>query len=102
MSAKRIAVTGHGIISSIGAGSAEVTRALREGKSGIRSDEDFIKYNFRCRVSGKIEADPADILDRRTMRFMGPAAAYAYIAADEAIKMARLSEAELKLSLIHI
>ena len=70
--------------------------SLEAGKSGIKFDEDFAKYNFRCQVSGQIPGDPADILDRRTMRFMGPAAAYAYVAADEAIKMAGLTEAQLK------
>ena len=96
MSAKRIAITGYGVISSIGTGCDEVAASLEAGKSGIKFDEDFAKYNFRCQVSGQIPGDPADILDRRTMRFMGPAAAYAYVAADEAIKMAGLTEAQLK------
>ena len=96
MNAKRIAVTGHGIISSIGTGCDEVTHSLRDAKSGIKFDEDFAQYNFRCQVSGQVPGNPADILDRRTMRFMGPAAAYAYVAAEEAIKMSGLSEAELK------
>lgn len=96
MSAKRIAITGYGVISSIGTGCDEVAASLEAGKSGIKFDEDFAKYNFRCQVSGQIPGDPADILDRRTMRFMGPAAAYAYVAADEAIKMAGLTEGQLK------
>ena len=93
---RRIAVTGMGIVSAIGGNRDEVTASLREGKSGIRFDESFAQYNFRCQVSGQIPLDPADVLDRRTMRFMGPAAALGYVAASEALEQSGLSEELIK------
>ena len=77
---RRVVVTGLGIVSSIGNTAGEVLTSLREGRSGISANEDMAEHGFRSRIAGAVKLDPADHVDKRTLRFMGPGAAYAYIA----------------------
>ncbi len=89
---KRAVITGLGIVSSIGNNKSEVLASLKEGKSGINASEQFKEYNLRSQVWGNIDLDVSELVDRKTMRFMGEASAYAYIAMKEAIEDANLSE----------
>jgi len=89
---KRAVITGLGIVSSIGNNKAEVLESLKTGKSGITASEQFKEYNLRSQVSGDIDLDVTEIIDRKAMRFMGEAAAYAYIAMQEAIDDAGLTD----------
>ena len=82
---RRVVVTGIGIISSIGNDKVEVETALRAGKSGIEASEEMAAHGFRSQVAGTLEINPLDHIDKRTLRFMGPGAAYAYIAMKQAI-----------------
>jgi len=77
---RRVVVTGLGIVSSIGNTAGEVLTSLREGRSGISANEDMAEHGFRSRIAGAVKLDPSDHVDKRTLRFMGPGAAYAYIA----------------------
>ncbi|TKB45086.1 beta-ketoacyl-ACP synthase I [Thalassotalea mangrovi] len=89
---KRVVITGMGIVSSIGNNAEEVLDSLKNGKSGISRSESFAEMGLRSQVWGKPNIDVADHIDRKVMRFMGDAAGYAYIAMEEAIKDAKLSD----------
>ncbi|MBU2917403.1 beta-ketoacyl-ACP synthase I [Psychrosphaera sp. F3M07] len=92
---KRAVITGLGIVSSIGNNKAEVLESLKTGKSGISASEQFKEYNLRSQVCGDIDLDVTAIIDRKTMRFMGEASAYAYIAMQEAIDDAGLTDEQV-------
>jgi 3-oxoacyl-[acyl-carrier-protein] synthase-1 len=89
---KRVVITGLGIVSSIGNNKQEVLASLKEGRSGISSSQDFIDLNLRSHVWGDININTKEHIDRKVLRFMGDAAAYAYIAMQEAIEDAQLPE----------
>ncbi len=93
---RRVVVTGMGIVSSIGNNKAEVVASLKSGKSGIVFSEDYKARGFRSHVCGAINLDVDNLIDRRLRRFMGDGAAYNYIALQEAIQDAGLSEKEIK------
>src|SRR6056297_1432915 len=92
---RRVVVTGLGIVSSIGNTAGEVLTSLREGRSGITANEDMAEHGFRSRIAGAVKLDPVDHVDKRTLRFMGPGAAYAYIAMGQAIADSGLDEADI-------
>ena len=91
----RVVITGLGIVSSIGNNAKEVLSSLQAGKSGITSNAAMIEYGFRSQVAGDIQLDVTDFVDKRTLRFMGPGAAYAHIAMEQAIKDAGLEKNEI-------
>lgn len=92
---KRIVVTGMGIVSCLGNDKASVTAALRNGTSGIRFNESYKEMGLRSNVSGSIDLNPEEHIDRKPLRFMGNAAAYAYIAMQQAIADSGLTENEV-------
>ena len=92
---RRVVITGLGIVSPIGNSAAEVTEALREGRSGIEAVPEMAEHGFRSQIAGTLKIDPSEVIDKRTLRFMGPGAAYAYIAMGQAIADAGLTEAEV-------
>ncbi|MEL0082584.1 MAG: beta-ketoacyl-ACP synthase I [Gammaproteobacteria bacterium] len=87
---RRVVITGLGINSSIGIGAAEVTESLRTGRSGIEYSEIYEQQGLRSRVHGPIRLNAAEQIDRKLYRFMGDAAAFAYLAMREAIEDAGL------------
>jgi 3-oxoacyl-[acyl-carrier-protein] synthase-1 len=95
MQMRRVVVTGRGVVSSIGNNLAEVLASLREGKSGIVAAEEYKERGFRSQIHGSIKLDPAEHVDRRLLRFMGPGAAYNYIAMTQAIAEAGLEESDI-------
>jgi len=92
---RRVVITGLGINSSIGIGAAEVTTSLREGLSGIEYSETYEQQGLRSRVHGPIRVDAREQIDRKLYRFMGDAAAYAYLAMREAIADAGLEPEQI-------
>jgi len=92
---RRVVVTGLGIVSSIGNNADEVTAALRAGRSGIEASPEMAGHGFRSQIAGTLKIDPKDHVDKRTLRFMGPGAAYAHIAMQQAIADAGLSEDQI-------
>ena len=92
---KRVVVTGIGIVSSLGNNCREVLSSLQNLKSGISFDESYREMGMRSHVAGNIKIDPKDHIDRKILRFMGNAAAYAYIAMKEAIAHAGLTEEQV-------
>lgn len=83
---RRVVITGLGLISSIGNNKDEVLDSLREGKSGIEFVPEFKEIGMRSQIAGTIKLNPAELIDRKIYRFMGDAAAYAYLAMKEAIE----------------
>ncbi len=92
---RRVVVTGMGVVSSIGNNVEEVLASLKTGKSGITANEAMIEHGFRSQVAGALDIDVTEHIDKRALRFMGPGAAYAHIAMQQAIKDAGLTEAEI-------
>jgi 3-oxoacyl-[acyl-carrier-protein] synthase-1 len=87
---RRVAVTGLGVVSSIGNNKKEVLEALREGRSGIEFHQEYADLGFRSHVHGRIHLDPAEHIDRKILRFMGDSAAFNHIAMQQAIDDAEL------------
>jgi 3-oxoacyl-[acyl-carrier-protein] synthase-1 len=92
---RRVAVTGIGIVSSIGANAAEVDASLRESRSGVAFDESHAEHGFRSKVSGQPRIDLDAHLDKRVRRFMGEGAAYNHVAMQQAIADSGLGEGEI-------
>ena len=93
---REVVVTGLGIVSSLGNNIREVTNSLSNLKSGITKNDVNKELGLRSHVSGSIRnLEINDLIDRKLYRFMGDAAAYAYLSTDQAIKDANIDEANL-------
>ena len=92
---RRIAVTGMGIVSSIGNSTQEVVASLRDAKSGVTQAEDYARLGFRCQVHGAPTLDPSEVLDRRAMRFHAEGTAWNHVAMDQAIRDSGLEPHEV-------
>jgi 3-oxoacyl-[acyl-carrier-protein] synthase-1 len=92
---KRVVVTGMGIVSSIGNNTQEVLASLYEAKSGISHAEEYAKLGFRSQVYGNPTLKPAEVVDRRAMRFLGEGAAWNHVAMEQAIRDAGLEEKDV-------
>ncbi len=92
---RRVVVTGMGVVCSIGNSVAETAESLRLGRSGVEFVPEYAELGFRCHVHGSIKLDLEQVLDRKTRRFMGDGAAYAYIAMSEALADSGLEEKDV-------
>jgi 3-oxoacyl-[acyl-carrier-protein] synthase-1 len=92
---RRVVVTGIGIVSSIGNNKAEVTAALKTGKSGVTFAPEYKEMGFRSHIHGSLKLDPDEAVDRRLRRFMGDGAVYNYLAMQEAIEDSGLEPADV-------
>ena len=92
---RRVAITGFGVVSSIGGDVEEVAAALKAARSGVRFSPSFAEHGFRCQVEARPTVDPEAVIDRRTRRFMGEGAGWNYIAMREAISMSGLEPGEI-------
>lgn len=93
---RRVVVTGMGIVSSIGNTTQEVTASLRDGRSGISHADKYEELGFRCHVHGEPNIDWHEMVPRKPRRFMEAGLAWNYIAMDQAIQDAGLTEAEVQ------
>ncbi len=89
---KRAVITGMGIVSSIGNNVKDVLVSLKSGTSGICFSQEFSDMKLRSHVWGGLKLNPAECIDRKKFRFMGDAAGFAYIAMNQAIEDAGLTE----------
>ena len=89
---RRVAITGIGIVSSIGNNVEEVTASLRNGTSGIVAAPEYTELGFRSQVHGTVKLDVTEHIDRKQLRFMGEGAAYAVLAMEQAIADAGLDD----------
>ncbi|HNU11783.1 MAG TPA: beta-ketoacyl-ACP synthase I [Rubrivivax sp.] len=92
---RRVVVTGQGIVSSLGNNVDEVVLSLREGRSGIRANPVYTERGLRCQVSGRPTLELESVIDRRTMRFMGDAAGYAWVSMQQAIEASGLERSQV-------
>ena len=92
---RRVVVTGLGIVSSIGNNAQEVLASLKAGRSGITANAAMKEHGFRSQIAGAVDIDVTEHVDKRTLRFMGPGAAYAHIAMGQAIADAGLDESDV-------
>ena len=92
---RRVVITGIGIVSSLGNNKSEVNESLFNTKSGIAFDESQKNMGFRSQVSGQINLNLEESIERKFLRFMGDGASYNYLAMNEAISDSNLSENEI-------
>ncbi|PCJ20914.1 MAG: beta-ketoacyl-[acyl-carrier-protein] synthase I [Gammaproteobacteria bacterium] len=92
---KRVVVTGLGIVSCLGNDKESVSESLKQGKSGITFQQSYADNGFRSHVAGHVEINVDDFIDRKTKRFMADAAAFSYIAMQQAIDDAQLDESQV-------
>jgi 3-oxoacyl-[acyl-carrier-protein] synthase-1 len=92
---RRAVITGLGAVSCIGNGKEEILDSLKQGRPGIVANEKFREMGLRSQVSGSCDIDFKEHIDRKALRFMGGAAAYAYIAMQQAIDDAGLEDGDV-------
>ncbi|SEE07517.1 beta-ketoacyl-ACP synthase I [Pseudomonas anguilliseptica] len=92
---RRVVITGLGIVSCLGNDKATVSANLRAGKSGIRFNPAYAEMGLRSQVSGSVDLNLEELIDRKVYRFMGDAAAFAYLSMEQAIKDSGLSAEEI-------
>ena len=92
---RRVVITGAGIVSCIGVGLEAVETSLREGRSGIQHMPVFKELGLRSQVAGIPQINVEEFIDRKQLRFMGDAAAYAQISLQQAIAQAGLQPEQI-------
>ena len=92
---KNVVITGVGIKSCIGNTYEDVLSSLQNGASGIVSNSSYAEMGFRSQISGSMDINFSELIDRKLLRFMGESAAYSYLAAKDAIEMSCLDEEDL-------
>ncbi|TWH65031.1 3-oxoacyl-[acyl-carrier-protein] synthase I [Azomonas agilis] len=83
---RRVVITGLGIVSCLGNDKDTVSANLRASRPGIRFNQAYADMGLRSQVSGSINLNLEELIDRKLIRFMGDAAAYAYLSMEQAIK----------------
>ena len=92
---RRVVISGIGVVSCLGNSQDEVVESLRAGRSGISFNENYAEMGLRSQISGSIDIDLTEHIDRKVRRFMGDAAAYAYIAMQQSIDDSGLEESDI-------
>lgn len=92
---RRVVVTGIGIVSSIGNDRHEVLESLKAGRSGFEFVPEYQEMGLRSQVHGSLKLNTSERIDRKVLRFMGEAAAYNYLAMQEAIADSGLSDEQV-------
>ena len=92
---RRVVITGLGAVSCLGNSKEDIIESLRLGRSGIVANEQFKEMGLRSQVSGSVDINTKEHIDRKILRFMGDAAAYAYIAMQKAIDDAGLEDSDV-------
>ena len=89
---RRSVITGIGIVSCIGNNKHEVLESLNMGRSGISFNQAYKEIGMRSHVSGSVDINASELIDRKILRFMGDASTYSYLSMQEAIEDAQLSQ----------
>ena len=93
--ARRVVVTGVGLISSVGIGTAVNWEGLCAGQSGIGPITHFDAEKFSARIAGEVKGfDPLQFFDRKDVKKMDVFIQYAVAASEFAVKDARLEITE--------
>jgi len=89
---KRVVISGIGIVSCLGNDKNAVLDSLQQGRSGIKFKQEYVDMGMRSHIAGSVDIDITEHIDRKVRRFMGDAAAFAYISMQQAIEDAKLDE----------
>jgi len=92
---RRAVITGMGLLSPLGNTLSDTLQALQEGRSGIRFQPQYQELGLRSQVGAFTNCVPKEHIDKKILRFMGDAAAYAYLAMSQAITDAGLTESQI-------
>lgn len=92
---RRVVVTGLGIVSCLGSDKASALDSLRQGRSGIKFKQEYADMGFRSHVAGSIDLNLDELIDRKLKRFMGDAAAFAYLSMQQAVEDSGLTEEQV-------
>lgn len=92
---RRVVVTGIGIVSCLGNNKEAVLDSLQQGRSGIKHNQSYVDIGMRSHISGSVDINAEELIDRKLYRFMGDASAYAYLSMKEAVEDSGLSEEQV-------
>jgi 3-oxoacyl-[acyl-carrier-protein] synthase-1 len=92
---KNVVVTGLGIVSCIGSNVQQTLESLKKGRSGISKNLTYEEMGFRSHVSGSININLFELIDRKILRFMSEASGFGYLAAQEALLNASINLEEI-------
>jgi len=92
---RRVVVTGIGIVSCLGNNKEAVLDSLQQGRSGIKHNQSYVDIGMRSHISGSVDINAEELIDRKLYRFMGDASAYAYLSMKEAVEDSGLSEEQI-------
>jgi 3-oxoacyl-[acyl-carrier-protein] synthase-1 len=92
---RRVVISGIGVVSCLGNSKEDVLDSLKAGRSGLSFNESFKEMGLRSQVCGSVDIDVSEHIDRKVLRFMGDAAAYAHISMQQAIDDAGLEESDV-------
>ena len=92
---KNVVVTGLGIVSCIGSNVQQTLESLKKGRSGISKNSTYEEMGFRSHVSGSLNINLSELIDRKILRFMSEASGFGYLAAQEALHNASINLEEM-------
>jgi len=87
---RRVVITGIGILSCIGQDKKSIINSLKTSQSGIKLIPEYQEIGMRSHVGGQVDINLTENIDRKILRFMGDAAAYSYLAMQQAIEDSQL------------
>jgi 3-oxoacyl-[acyl-carrier-protein] synthase-1 len=97
---RRVAITGVGILSSIGNSYPAVTDSLRRGRSGVSAVPEWAELGLQCTIAGRLEGvdelQTASNIPEDQLKCMSDAALYCALAARQAVADASLTEGDLQ------
>ncbi len=89
--ARRVVITGMGLICALGQTSAEVWQNIVAGKSGVSKITRFDTTQFACQIAAEVkDFDPLKFIEKKEVKKMGRFIHFAMAAADEAMTMSGL------------
>jgi len=89
--ARRVVVTGIGLVCGVGHTTDEVWSNLLAGKSGVARITQFDASQFACQIAAEVKNfDPLNFVEKKEVKKMGRFIYFALAAADEAMKMSNL------------
>jgi 3-oxoacyl-[acyl-carrier-protein] synthase II len=89
--ARRVVVTGIGLICGVGHTSPEVWQNIVAGKSGVAKITRFDAADYACQIAAEVKNfDPLNFIEKKEVKKMGRFIHLAMAAADEAMKMSEL------------
>ena len=93
--ARRVVVTGIGLICGVGNTTEEIWRNLLAGKSGVARITHFDATQFACQIAAEVKNfDPLNFVEKKELKKMGRFIYLALAAADEAMKASGLQVPE--------